>query len=419
VVTNTTPVSAYRGAGRPEAAAGIERALVVWAAAVGLDPAEARRRNFIANEAFPYTTPSGTTYDTGDYAGALDRALAAAGYDELRAEQARRRADGDRRLLGIGLSCYVEITGFDRTEYGSVELRADGTVRALTGSNPYGQGHHTTWAMIISDRLGIPMDRIEVVHGDTDVVPIGGNTGGSRSVQLAGSSIADASERLVAQARAVAADLLEANPDDVVLATDDGGRFHVAGTPSRSVGWADVAARRAADPAPEALVGISEYVSGGATFPFGTHVCVVEVDADTGRVEVLRFVACDDAGVIINPLLAEGQIHGGLAQGIAQALYEEVRHDDLGNPLTANFADYAIPSAAELPSFERIPMETPTPRNPLGAKGIGESGTVGSTPAAQNAVIDAVAHLGVTHIDLPCTPERVWRAMAAASARER
>jgi carbon-monoxide dehydrogenase large subunit len=414
VITNTTPVSAYRGAGRPEAAAGLERALDVYAAAVGLDAVEIRRRNFVPNDAFPFTTPSGTTYDIGDYSGALDRVLEAAGWDELRAEQARRRAAGDPRLLGIGLACYVEITGFDPQEFGSVELRADGSVLAKTGSNPYGQGHHTTWAMIVSDRLGIPLERIDVVHGDTDEIPSGYTTGGSRSVQIAGSSIADASERLVSLARAVAADLLEANPDDVVLDTDDGGRFHVAGTPTRSVGWDDVAARQAAAGPSERLVGISEFVQEGATFPFGAHVCVVEVDAETGQVEVLRFVACDDAGVIINPLLAEGQIHGGLAQGIAQALYEEVRHDELGNPLTANFADYAIPSAAEMPSFERIPMETRTPRNPLGAKGIGESGTVGSTPAAQNAVIDAVAHLGVTHIDLPCTPERVWRAMAAA-----
>jgi carbon-monoxide dehydrogenase large subunit len=226
--------------------------------------------------------------------------------------------------------------------------------------------------------------------------------------------MADASERLVALARTVAADLLEANPDDVILDTDGGGRFHVAGTPTLGVGWAEVAERQAVSHG-EALIGLSEFVQEGATFPFGAHVCVVEVDAETGHVEVVRFVACDDAGVIINPLLAEGQIHGGLAQGIAQALFEEVRYDADGNPQTANFADYGIPSAVELPSFERIPMVTPTPRNPLGAKGIGESGTVGSTPAVQNAVVDALAHMGVTHIDLPCTPERVWRAIAAAT----
>jgi carbon-monoxide dehydrogenase large subunit len=414
VVTNTTPTSAYRGAGRPEAAAAIERAIEVFAAAVGRDAVEVRRRNLVPRDAFPYTTPTGTTYDTGDYAGALDRVLAAAGWTSLKAEQARRRAAGDTRLLGIGLSCYVEITGFDPTEFGSVELRPDGSLLAITGSNPYGQGHHTTWAMIVSDRSGIPLERIEVVHGDTDVVPSGFTTGGSRSVQIAGSSMADASDHLVARARTVAADLLEANPDDVVLDTDDGGRFHVAGTPTRSVAWTDVAARWSATNPTERLVGISEFEQEGSTFPFGAHVCVVEVDAETGRVEVLRFVACDDAGVIVNPLLAEGQIHGGLAQGIAQALYEEVRHDDLGNPLTATFADYCIPSAAELPSFERIPMVTPTPRNPLGAKGIGESGTVGSTPAVQNAVVDALAHLGVTHLDLPCTPEHVWRAIRGA-----
>ncbi len=413
VVTNTTPISAYRGAGRPEAAACIERTIDVLASELGLDPAEIRRRNFVSNAAFPYTTATGTPYDVGDYAGALERALDAAGYDDLRAEQARRRADGDRHLLGIGLSVYVEITGMDPVEFGSVELRADGSVLARTGSNPYGQGHHTTWAMIISDRLGISMDRIEVTHGDTDDVPSGSVTGGSRSVQLAGSAMADASERLADAARRVAADLLEANPDDVLLDTSDGGRFHVAGTPARSVGWAEVAEHRSDQPEP--LTGVSEFTQPQATFPFGAHVCVVEVDVETGGVEVVRFVACDDAGTIINPLLADGQIHGGLAQGIAQALLEEVRYDADGNPLTANFADYGIISAAELPSFERIMMETPTPLNPLGAKGIGESGTVGATPAVHNAVVDALAHLGVRHLDMPCTAERVWRAIAGAA----
>ncbi len=286
-----------------------------------------------------------------------------------------------------------------------------GRVRARTGSSPHGQGHLTAWAMIVSDRTGVPLDDVEVVYGDTDVVPAGGITGGSRSAQLAGSAMFDASDRLVAAARARAADLLEAAVDDVVLDRERGA-FHVVGTPARALGWAALA--DAAGPGAEPLSATSEFAAAGATFPFGAHVAVVEVDTETGRVDLVRLVACDDAGTILNPLLVDGQVHGGLAAGVAQALYEEIVYDGEGNPLTTTFADYAIPSAADLPSFERVPMETPTFMNPLGAKGIGESGTIGSTPAVQNAVVDALAHLGVRHIDLPCKPERVWAAIQAA-----
>jgi aerobic carbon-monoxide dehydrogenase large subunit len=406
VVTNTTPLVAYRGAGRPEAAAALERMIDRYADEIDMDPAEVRRRNLLPPEVFPVTTPTGTEYDSGEYARALDLLLATAGYDELRAEQSRRRAEGDPKLMGIGMAVYVEVTG-GGSEYGEVQLRPDGTVLVKTGSNPYGQGHHTAWAMLVSDQLGMPMDRIEVVHGDTDVVPRGAITGGSRSVQLAGAAVHDAAAKLLEVARERAADLLEAAPQDVVLDAGEG-RFHVAGTPSIGLGWEELGVE-GEDP----LAGLSDLADSKATFPFGAHLAVVEVDSETGAVELVRLVAVDDAGVILNPMLAEGQVHGGLAQGAAQAIYEEVRYDEDGNPLTATFADYTVISAAELPMFERVVMETPTPLNALGAKGIGESGTIGSTPAVHNAVVDALSHLGVRHLDMPTTPEKVWRSLTA------
>jgi carbon-monoxide dehydrogenase large subunit len=409
VATNTTPTGAYRGAGRPEASAALERAVDLFADEAGLDPAEVRRRNFVQPDAFPFTTPTGTIYDSGNYEESLNRALAAAGYSELLEEQARRRASGDRRLMGIGIATYVEITGAGvGSEYGSVEVLADGSARVVTGSNPYGQGHVTSWSMLVSDQTGIPLDRIQVVYGDTDLVPTGETTGGSRSLQIAGSAVFDATSKLVEIARQRAADLLEANPADIVLDTDTA-RFHVAGTPAVSLGWEDIGAT-SSDEANQ-LFALSDFTASGPTFPFGTHVAVVEIDSDTGKVELRRMIACDDAGVILNPLLVDGQVHGGLAQGISQALFEEVRYDEDGNPLSTTLLDYLMPSAAEFPLFERVELETPSPINPLGAKGIGESGTIGSTPAVQNAVVDAVSHLGIRHIDMPLTPERVWRAI--------
>ena len=409
VATNTTPTGAYRGAGRPEASAALERAVDLFADEAGLDPADVRRRNFVRPDAFPFTTPTGTTYDSGNYEGSLDRALAAAGYDELLAEQAQRRAAGDPRLLGIGMATYVEITGAGvGSEYGSVEVLADGSARVVTGSNPYGQGHVTAWSMLVSDQTGIPLDRIEVVYGDTDLVPTGETTGGSRSLQIAGSAVFDATEKLVEMARQRASELLEADPADIVLDTDTA-RFHVAGTPAVSIGWEEIGATSIADG--NQLFALSDFTASGPTFPFGTHIAVVEIDSETGKVELRRIIACDDAGVILNPLLVDGQVHGGLAQGISQALFEEVRYDEAGNPLSTTLLDYLMPSAAEFPLFERVEMETPSPINPLGAKGIGESGTIGSTPAVQNAVVDAVSHLGIRHIDMPLTPERVWRAI--------
>ena len=412
VATNTAPVNAFRGAGRPEATAAIERAVDLFAAEIGMDPAELRRRNYIAPDAFPLTTPTGAAYDSGDYRASLEAALQAADYEGLRAEQAARREQGDNRQLGIGVATYVEVTspmGPVCTETGSLELRVDGTVLVRTGATPFGQGHVTTLSMVVADTLGIDMDRIEMIHGDTDEIPSSDITGGSRTAQIAGSALLNASEKLIDAARPLVADLLEAAPADVVLDSETG-QFHVVGTPARSAGWADVAAASS-----ETLFVENDFEQHGATFPFGTHVAVVEVDADTGEVTLERLVAVDDAGTLLNPLLAHGQIHGGLAAGAAQALIEEVHYDPDGNLLTSNFTDYGVISTTELPSFEIHESVTPTPLNPLGAKGIGESGTVGSTPAVQNAVIDALAHLGIRHLDMPASPEKVWSAMKSAS----
>jgi carbon-monoxide dehydrogenase large subunit len=410
VVTNTVPLVAYRGAGRPEAAAAIERAVDLFAAEIGMDPAEVRRRNVVAADRFPYTNSTGTVYDSGQYEAALDLVLEAAGYTSLRDEQAERRSRGEVVQLGIGLSVYVEVTaGGGGTEYGRVEVGADGRVQVQTGTTPYGQGHRTSWAMLVSERLGIPMDRIDVVHGDTDLVARGSITGGSRSAQLGGTNVWRAAGTVLERARALAAQLLEADPADVVL---EDGRFHVAGTPSIGRTWAEVAAA-ATELDGEPLAALGDFTQTTGTYPSGAHLAVVEVDTETGQVVLRRLVAVDDAGTILNPMIAEGQVHGGLAQGVAQALLEEVVYDADGNPLTANFADYGVISAAELPSFETVHLASPSPANELGAKGIGESGTIGATPAVHNAVIDALSHLGVRHLDMPCTAERVWRAIHA------
>ncbi|MGH9101852.1 MAG: xanthine dehydrogenase family protein molybdopterin-binding subunit [Acidimicrobiales bacterium] len=418
VVTNTTPTVAYRGAGRPEATAAIERAVDLFAGRVGLDPAEVRRRNLVPADAFPYRSPTGVTYDVGDYPAALELVLRSAGYDGLRAEQARRRADGARVQLGIGISTYVEVTnGFVTGELGAVSVAEDGRVTVLCGTCPQGQGHATAFSMLAADVMGVPMDRIDVRFGDTDVVPRGVGTFGSRSLQTGGVAVRRAATEVVEQARQVAADLLEAAPEDVVLDVATGA-FHVAGAPGVSRSWAELAVAAGKGEAPGGgLSAEIDFRPEGATFPYGAHVAVVAVDVETGHAALARLVAVDDAGRILNPLLAEGQLHGGLAQGVAQALLEEVRYDEAGNPLTTNLADYAFVSAAELPSFELVHMETPTPLNELGAKGIGESGTIGAAPAVQNAVVDALAHLGVSHLDMPATPERVWRAIAATGSR--
>ena len=408
VTTNTAPIGAYRGAGRPEATLAIERMMDVFAAEIGMDPSELRRRNFVPPEAFPFTTPTGSEMDSGEYAKALDAVIEAADYPALRAEQERRRTEGSPKLLGLGWCAYVEVSNpVVGPEFGSMEVRPDGSALVLTGSSNHGQGHHTAYAQIASDVTGIPFERIEVRHGDTDEVKRGGGTGGSRSLQSGGVAVFEAAEAVIEAAKQAAAAMLEADPADIVLDAE-AGAFAVAGTPARSLDWAQVAAHVNESDGQE-LQAESDFQPPAATFPFGVQLSVVEVDRDTGQVTPLRHVTCDDAGVIVNPMIVEGQVHGGVASGIAHALGEVFVYDDDGNPLTGNFMDYAIASAAELPSFERIPMETPTDRNPLGVKGIGESGTIGATPAVQNAVIDALSHLGVRHIELPCTSERVWR----------
>ncbi len=414
VVTNTTPVVAYRGAGRPEATAAIERAIDMFAAEIGKDPAEVRRMNLIPKFSEPHKTKIGHTYDVGDYGAALEKAMTVAKYSEARAEQAKRRERKDKVQLGIGVSVYVEITGGvdPMQEHAKINILPNGRAVVYTGTSPHGQGHVTSWAMIASSETGIDLSEIDVVWGDTDLVPSGGGTMGSRSLQQGGAAVQKVSIEIVDQARKLAAQLLEANESDIVL-DKKSGSFHVVGTPSISKSWSEVA--KAAD-AKTGLIHEGMFVANSATFPFGAHIAIVEVDTETGQVKHRRHIACDDAGKVINPLILDGQIHGGVAQGTAQALLEEFRYDSDGNPVTTNFADYTFISAVELPSIEVVHMETPTFVNPLGAKGIGESGTIGSTPAVQSAVIDALLHLGVRHIDMPTTPERVWSAISQASA---
>jgi carbon-monoxide dehydrogenase large subunit len=414
VVTNTTPTGPVRGAGRPEATQMLERAMDLLAAELSLDPAEVRRRNFIPNDAFPYTTPSGANYDIGDYGGALDLALEAADYEGLRREQAGRRANGGSRQLGIGLSTYVEVTnGISESEFGGVSITPTGEAIVRTGSFSQGQGHETTFAQIASERLGIPIEKITVSKGDTDIVPRGTGTYGSKSTQIGGVAAGQASEEVVEIGKRLAAAELEAAPEDMVLDVDQG-LFHVTGAPAPALSWGDLASKLDSAGRLGELSAEVDFQASQPTFPFGAHVAVVEVDTETGSVQLRRMVAVDDAGRIINPMVAEGQVHGGVVAGIAQALYEELTYDTEGNPQNANLVTYGIPAATELPSIEVVGMETPTPINPLGVKGIGESGTIGATPAVHNAVIDALSPYGVRHIDMPVNGETVWRAIQDA-----
>ena len=413
VLTNTTPISAFRGAGRPEASQVIERAIDTFAAELGMDPAEVRRRNFIPKDAFPYTTASHANYDSGDYEGALELALRSVGYEELRDEQRQLREQAATTQLGIGISCYVEITnGIDETEFGEVEITPDGGAIVRTGSFSHGQGHETTFAMIAAERLGLPLEKVTVHKGDTDEIAKGTGTYGSKSTQIGGAAAGLAADDVLELAKQLVADYLEASPADIVL-DPAAGRLHVAGDPSIGISWADLASRASADERLAELKAEREFKA-GPTFPFGAHIAVVEVDTETGRVELRRLVAVDDAGTLINPLIAEGQVHGGIATGVAQALYENFVYDEDGNPLTGTFVGYAFPSSADLPSWEAVEMETPTPLNPLGAKGIGESGTIGATPAVHNAVVDALTPFGVRNVDLPANGENVWRALQEA-----
>jgi carbon-monoxide dehydrogenase large subunit len=412
--TNTCPTGAYRGAGRPEATYYLERVIDLVADETGVDPADVRRRNFIASSRFPFKAASGARYDSGDYAKPLEEALRIGDYGTLRSEQAAQRRAG--KLTGIGLASYVEICGFGPWELGTVRVNKDATATVVTGTSPHGQGDATGFAQIVADILTIPIDQIAVVFGDTLLVQYGGGTSGSRSMSLGGSAVYLASHEVRKQILGIAAKMLEAAEPDLTL---ESARVSVRGAPGREVSIAQIAqaAYNGADlPEGQApgLEATSRFKSEGTTFPFGTHLCVVEVDAETGAARIVRYIAVDDCGRVINPLLVDGQIHGGIAQGASQALLEAVVYDDAGQLLTGTMSEYGIPNAHFLPRMERGASVTPTPRNPLGAKGIGEAATIGSTPAIVNAVVDALSHLGIRHLDMPLTPERTAAALRQA-----
>ena len=426
IFTNKTPTDAYRGAGRPEATFAIERIMDELAVELDMDPLELRRRNWIRAEEFPFTSVAGMTYDSGDYETATQKALELLGYDELRAEQRHRRESNDPVQLGIGVSTFTEMCGLAPSrvlgslsygaggwEHASIRMLPTGKVEVVSGATPHGQGHETAWSQLVADRLGVPFEDIEVLHGDTSISPRGLDTYGSRSLVVGGAAVVNAAEKVVAKARRVAAHLLEASEDDLDFS---GGKFSVRGTPGAEVSIQEIAlATFAAHNFPE---GVEPSIDADATFdpenfsfPHGTHLCAMEVDTETGMVKIRKYACVDDVGTIVNPLIVEGQIHGGLAQGIAQALYEEAVYDADGNLTTGTFVDYLVPSAADLPHFDTGNTVHEAPGNPIGAKGVGEAGTIASTPAVVNAALDAVRHLGVRDIRMPLTPERVWRAI--------
>jgi carbon-monoxide dehydrogenase large subunit len=429
VFTHTTPTDAYRGAGRPEATYAIERAVDELATRLGLDPAEVRRRNFIRE--FPATITSGPTIDAGDYEAGLSRALELSRYAELRTEQAERRDQSARHQLGIGLSTYIEMAGFAPSrafgdlniqqggwESATVSLLPDGTARVVIGTAPHGQSHETTFAQVAADELGLPPECIEILHSDTNVAPFGLDTYGSRSLAVGGVAICKGARDVVAKAHKLAAHVFEASEEDVEY---ERGQFTVRGT-HKTLSLRDLAMRAwKAHALPDDMSPVLDathvYDPANFSWPAGAHVAVVEVDVETGAVELREYVAVDDVGTVVNPTIVEGQIHGGLAQGIAQALYEEARYDEGGTLLTGSLLTYGVPSALELPSFTVDRTETPSPSNPLGVKGAAETGTVGAPPAVINAILDATRHLGVTNLDMPATPENVFRALSAARAR--
>jgi carbon-monoxide dehydrogenase large subunit len=418
VFTNTTSVAAYRGAGRPEAAYYLERLVDLIALELGLPPEEVRRKNFIPPSAFPYQAPTGQHYDSGEYDRALTKALQISNYAGLRAEQKARLGRGDRKLLGVGLACYVEMCGFGPFESAVVRVEQTGTVTAFTGTSAHGQGHETTFAQILADHLGVDFDQVVVRHGDTSNTPVGRGTGGSRSLAVGGTAMLQAALKVQDKARRIAAHMLEAAPGDVELVD---GRYQVKGVPARSLKLAQVAGRAYSDALPEGIesgLEASDYFRPPALiYPFGAHVAVVEVDRETGAVEVRDYFSVDDCGPRISPTLVEGQVHGGLTQGIAQALLEELVYDADGQLLTGSLMDYCVPRADDVPGFVTDQTVTPTPRNPMGAKGIGEAATIGSTPAVVNAVVDALKPFGVRHLDMPLRPERVWHAMQPGHGR--
>ncbi len=426
VFTTKTPTDAYRGAGRPEATYAIERAMDALARKVGLDPAEIRRRNFVHADQFPYNSSGGLIFDSGNYEPALDRALELAGYGDVRAEQAARRAAGDTKQLGIGLSSYVEMCGLAPSrvlsalryvaggwESSTVRLLPTGKVQVVTGTTPHGQGHETSWSMIVADQLGVSPNDVEVLHSDTSIAPHGMDTYGSRSLAVGGTAVWLAAQKVIEKAKLIAAHQLEVSADDLEYAS---GTFTVTGSPDRTMAIGAIAfeaftAHNLPDGLEPNLEATSHFDPPNFVFPFGTHICVVEIDTETGKVEVRAYVAVDDCGTQINPLIIEGQVHGGIVQGAAQALYEEAIYDDDGNLITSTLVDYLVPSAADFPSMVTDTTVTPSPTNPMGVKGIGEAGTIAAAPAVMNAIIDALSPYGVTDIDMPATPERVWTAI--------
>ncbi|MFS8479541.1 MAG: xanthine dehydrogenase family protein molybdopterin-binding subunit [Micromonosporaceae bacterium] len=426
VFTNTTFTDAYRGAGRPEATYAIERIMDELAAELGLDPIEVRRRNWIRHEEFPYTTVAGLEYDSGNYEAATEKAMQILGYEELRAEQAARRAAGHRVQLGIGVSTYTEMCGLAPSrilgalrygaggwEAASVRVLPTGKVEVVTGSSPHGQGHLTAWSQIVADQLGVAFEDVTVLHGDTRVSHKGLDTYGSRSLAVGGIALVQACQKVIAKARPIAAHLLECAPEDLEFT---GGAFRVRGTPDAAKTLAECAlgvfaAHNLPDGVEPTLDADAVYDPPNFSYPHGTHLCAAEVDTETGQVRLRRYVAVDDVGRVVNPLIVEGQVHGGVAQGVAQALFEEAVYDADGNLLTGSFADYTLPSAADLPAIETDRTETPATSNPLGVKGVGEAGTIAATPAVVNAIVDALRPYGVTDVRMPCTPERVWRAL--------
>ncbi|MXV92677.1 MAG: molybdopterin-dependent oxidoreductase [Chloroflexi bacterium] len=415
VFTNTVAVAAYRGAGRPEAIYYIERAIDLIAGELDIDPADVRRRNYIQPEQFPYKTPTGSTYDTGDYETNLDTALRAADYPALRAEQAQGRADDNGSLLGIGMAPYVEMCGFGPYESGLVRVEPSGTVTVYTGASPHGQGLQTTFAQVVADEIGADYDKIVVRHGDTGAQPVGVGTFGSRSLAVGGSAIVRASKVVREKAIKIAAHMLEAAPGDIEFAD---GEYRVKGAPSSSLSLSQIAKRAYSERLPDdidtGLEGTDFFRPPDFIYPFGTHIAVVEVERATGCVRLRNYFSVDDCGPRISPLLVAGQIHGGLAQGIGQALLEQVIYDEQGQLLTGTMMDYTMPRADDFPHFTLDATVTETTLNPLGAKGIGEAATIGSTPAVVNAVMDALRPLGIRHIDMPLTPSRIWEAMQSA-----
>jgi carbon-monoxide dehydrogenase large subunit len=426
IFTNKVPTDAYRGAGRPEATFAVERIMDELAVELGMDPLELRRKNWIQAHEFPFTTAAGLEYDSGDYEQATQQALQLIGYDELRAEQKRRRESGDPVQLGIGFSTFTEMCGLAPSrvlgslaygaggwESASVRMLPTGKVEVVTGTTPHGQGHETAWSQLVADQLGVPFEDVEVLHGDTAIASRGMDTYGSRSLVVGGTAVVKAADKVIAKARRVAAHLLEASEEDLEFA---GGSFSVRGTPGTGLSIQEIAlATFASHNFPE---GMEPSIDAEATFdpvnfsfPHGTHICAMEVDTETGMVKIRKYACVDDVGTVVNPLIVEGQVHGGLAQGIAQALYEEAVYDDDGNLTTGTFVDYLVPAASDLPHFDTGNTVHEAPGNPIGAKGVGEAGCIASTPAVVNAALDAVRHLGVSDILMPLTPERVWRAI--------